>query len=522
MKKIAFFILVLLVLIGFFLGLEIGFAEEYYTVKINSHVRKEPTINSTAIYNLKPGAEVLKLEESKNGKWVKIKTSKGIIGWIAKSNLELSKDEAEENINNTKELVKAKKILYKTLSNVNLKKSPDSTIGTEVNLKQGTVVTLIETKGQWARVLTEDNKEGWVLKSLIRDVTEEELKECTQIKGMSFVCGAKKEEKNKAEEIKSSTNPFVSPKNIQKVPIQIIPEKQEIPKVPDKIDFPPPPPSTIMPKNSEVLKSVPKTQDPVPESWKKLPVKENKEEVPLRLLNSKQEYTEVSNNTIKISPNKTTMIEMSALDINRVYCDGEITDAVFSEEKGVKVKITGNNAFVKFVIKKIGEQEMITQTPVDIFFVCDDYVYSIIALPKRIPSTFVHLENKEKKIKETVSKTKNLPYEKKLIDIIKSIYTNKYDSNYQVFNLNKEYYLFKDIKVILTKIIDIEGEGLRAKVFNLFTDFPSSTQHIEIKEKDFLKKEFSVAPLALSLDKTKLQGKDKAVLIVLEKRISGE
>jgi conjugal transfer pilus assembly protein TraK len=235
----------------------------------------------------------------------------------------------------------------------------------------------------------------------------------------------------------------------------------------------------------------------------------------------KEEKIDVSN-IVYVRPNRTTMVEMSSLDINRVYCDGEITDAVFSEEKGVKVKMVKNNAFVKFVVKKIGDKEVYAENPVDLFFVCNDQVYSLIALPKRIPSAFIYLESKDKKIQEVVDKTKDLPYEKRLLDIIKAIYINKYEPNYQVVKVNKEFHLFKDVKVVLEKVIDIEGEGLRAKVFSLATQFDSSTQYVEIKERNFVRKELTVIPLAISLDKTKLQGKDKATLIILEKRIAGE
>ena len=235
----------------------------------------------------------------------------------------------------------------------------------------------------------------------------------------------------------------------------------------------------------------------------------------------REEKVEVGN-VVYVKPNRATMVEMSSLDINRVYCEGEITDAIFSEEKGVKVKIVKNNAFVKFVVKKIEDKEIPVENPVDIFFVCDNQVYSVIAIPKRIPSAFIYLEAKGKKVQEVVEKVKDLPYERRLLEVIKAIYLGKYEPNYQVVNVNKEFYLFKDVKVVLEKVIDIEGEGLRAKIFRLETNFSGSTQYVEIKEKDFVRKELTSIPLAVSLDKSRLQGKDKATLIILEKRIVGE
>ena len=287
----------------------------------------------------------------------------------------------------------------------------------------------------------------------------------------------------------------------------------------------------LKPLKEEGLCQVEKKEKPKEEPKKELKEKPKEEKVsivpkpmqiePSELLKTNIEKKEV-NNIVYVKPNRVTMVEMSALDINRVYCDGEITDVVFSEEKGVRVKIVKNNAFVKFVVKKIEDQEIPMDKPADLFFVCNEQVYSIIAIPKRIPSTFVYLESKDKKIREVVERVKELPYEKRLLDVIRAVYLGKYEPNFQVVNVNKEFYLFKELKVILEKVIDIEGEGLRAKVFRLETNFSSSSQYIEIKEKDFVRKELTTIPLAVSLDKAKLQGRDKATLIILEKRTGGE
>jgi conjugal transfer pilus assembly protein TraK len=325
-------------------------------------------------------------------------------------------------------------------------------------LKPGTKVIEVEQKKQWIKVKVSDDVVGWVNKKGLKPLKEEGL------------CQVKEKEEPKKEAKKESKEEkvFIVPKPIQPEPV-----KNE-------------------PSNTNIESS-----------------KTNIE---------KKEVT----NVIYVKPNRVVMVEMSSLDINRVYCDGEITDVVFSEEKGVKVKIVKNNAFVKFVMKRIEDQEIPIDKPVDLFFVCDNQVYSLIAIPKRIPSAFIYLESKGKQIQEVVERAKDLPYEKKLLDVIKAVYLEKYEPNYQVVNVNKEFYLFKELKVILEKVIDIEGEGLRAKVFKLETNFNSNTQYIEIKEKDFVRKDLTSFPLAVSLDKAKLQGRDKATLIILEKRIAKE
>jgi len=53
-----------------------------------------------------------------------------------------------------------------------------------------------------------------------------------------------------------------------------------------------------------------------------------------------------------VLPEVTTQTEMSSSDINRIVCQTDIKDVIFSKEKGVSVKISGRDAFVKFLITK--------------------------------------------------------------------------------------------------------------------------------------------------------------------------
>ena len=46
-----------------------------------------------------------------------------------------------------------------------------------------------------------------------------------------------------------------------------------------------------------------------------------------------------------------TMVELSGKEINRIVCPGQMSDLIFSKEKGITGHFSGNNAFIKFTIE---------------------------------------------------------------------------------------------------------------------------------------------------------------------------
>jgi hypothetical protein len=49
-----------------------------------------------------------------------------------------------------------------------------------------------------------------------------------------------------------------------------------------------------------------------------------------------------------------TLVELSDREINRIVCPGQMTDLIFSEEKGLTGHFSGNNAFIKFTAEEVG------------------------------------------------------------------------------------------------------------------------------------------------------------------------
>jgi len=86
-------------------------------------------------------------------------------------------------------------------------------------------------------------------------------------------------------------------------------------------------------------------------------------------------------------PETTTSIVFSNRDVNRIICQaGPIKDVVFSQEKGISVKTSASNAFVKFLMSGDENAGGLTysDTPSEIYVVCgpDNDVYTLIAEPE--------------------------------------------------------------------------------------------------------------------------------------------
>ena len=221
-----------------------------------------------------------------------------------------------------------------------------------------------------------------------------------------------------------------------------------------------------------------------------------------------------------ILPEMTTKVRMSNSDVNRIVCPGNIKDVIFSREKGLTVKIDGHNAFVKFLITKKRNRKTYVTTPSEVYVVCAGDVYSIIAVPKRIPAQTIRLSSgRKKRIKENNLLFSGLAFETRILSLIRSVYTEEIPDSFDVELTDKKYSLFEDIGLTLRRIVTVEGEGLRVKEYiaeMLQNGGRSSAKEIELSEKNFLKTELTVNPIAISIDRMNLKKGDTARVFIVE------
>jgi conjugal transfer pilus assembly protein TraK len=219
---------------------------------------------------------------------------------------------------------------------------------------------------------------------------------------------------------------------------------------------------------------------------------------------------------VTVMPEIAQSVELSSSDVNRITCVSEIKDVIFSKEKGITVKFSGKDAFVKFLTTRKEGQTTYSTVPSELFIVCGENVYSIIAIPRRIPARSVRLSSgRMENVKKNRSLLGSLPFEKKILSVIKSLYTEEIPDSFTVTTLNRKVEMFRDLDLILARVAVIEGEGIQAKEYRALLP-AGGKEKIELSEKDFLRNEISLRPLAISLDRLVLKKGETLRIFVVE------
>jgi conjugal transfer pilus assembly protein TraK len=219
---------------------------------------------------------------------------------------------------------------------------------------------------------------------------------------------------------------------------------------------------------------------------------------------------------VTVMPEVAQPVELSSSDVNRITCQGEIKDVVYSREKGITVKFSGRDAFVKFRTGLKDGKTTYSTTPSEIFVVCGDNVYSLIAVPKRIPARSIRLSpGKTENIRKNRSLFGALPFEKKILLAIRSLYTEEIPESFTVSTPNKRIDLFRDLDLVLARVAVVEGEGIQVKEYR-GTIAGANKDRIELGEKDLLRNEISTDPIAVSLDRLILKKGEILRVFVVE------
>jgi conjugal transfer pilus assembly protein TraK len=232
--------------------------------------------------------------------------------------------------------------------------------------------------------------------------------------------------------------------------------------------------------------------------------------------------TQVPGNTsVQVIQEVPTRVALSNTDINRITCPaGELVkDVVYSSEKGVNVKIEGGNAFVKFLVGKdtITGQKKERVDPVEFYVVCGDSdIFTIISMPKKIPAQHVQLVSRQNQVKKNLSLFKGIPFEKRIIMMCQKVYTNDIPDSFTVRKIGKALAVFKDIDVVLNRVIIAEGEGIRVKEYILSLKESAVSESLELAEKSFLVPELAENPVAVALESHFLKPSTPRRLFILE------
>jgi conjugal transfer pilus assembly protein TraK len=225
-----------------------------------------------------------------------------------------------------------------------------------------------------------------------------------------------------------------------------------------------------------------------------------------------------STNIQTVPPETPSPVIMSNSDVNRVSCGDSIVDALSSEEKGLIIKVVGKDAFLKFKVLKTPEGKIkYSQTPTEVFIVCGDSTYNLVAYPKKVPSKTVHLGSGTKnRIKANQSIFASLPFEKKIMRAIKDVYTEQMPDSYQVTKVNETVGNYKEFSVRHHRSIQIEGEGLTIYEFEL--QLKPGQAEFKLNDKIFVNKKFSSNIVAICPERQILYPGETTRLFIVEQR----
>ncbi|MFY9270799.1 MAG: type-F conjugative transfer system secretin TraK [Candidatus Manganitrophaceae bacterium] len=224
---------------------------------------------------------------------------------------------------------------------------------------------------------------------------------------------------------------------------------------------------------------------------------------------------------ITVLPETTAPVEMSSSDINRVTCPGSIKDVIVSEEKGLIVRSEAKDVFIKFPLSRKGNETVYATAPADMIIICNGEIYNLILIPKRIPPRKVHLvSGPSEKIKTNLSLLGALPFEKKIVDLIKSVYTERIPFSFSKKTMNQKIDLFNELNMTLVQIVWAQGEGLRVKEYRAELADPN-TERLELNRSQFLRKEMSSRPVGITVKPETLKKGDMARILIVEQTGGG-
>ena len=219
---------------------------------------------------------------------------------------------------------------------------------------------------------------------------------------------------------------------------------------------------------------------------------------------------------IVVQPERTTAVDLSATDVNRIICPDVVTDYVFSQEKGMTVSAKGRNLFVKYLTTVLPSgKKQFNRTPNELFITSAGQVYSLITHPRRIPSQTVWLaEPRQGKVKSALERYAGLPEELRVVELVRMAFRGEVDENAVVLHREEWVGVMPGLTGRLNREFRIEGLGLTVKVYTLKN---TSGRPMQLTERIFLTSVISKQPRAIALEKVFLDKDGSGRLFVVER-----
>jgi len=197
-------------------------------------------------------------------------------------------------------------------------------------------------------------------------------------------------------------------------------------------------------------------------------------------------FTIVSLNAAVIinNPHGLIKVYLSKTSVNRIVLPEKILDLAYSKEKGLIVKVVGNQAFLKYKVEKEQKFEQIAGAanpnalkpvgkpvikyiakPSEVYFITKDKTYSFLFIPKNIKPQTIIVNDFGAKAQEVIKYETEDSYIKTLSKITKTILNNQVPFGYKLKTLNKTVYKDKTFTTVLKN--KYEGVLYQAYLFTV-------------------------------------------------------
>ncbi len=209
---------------------------------------------------------------------------------------------------------------------------------------------------------------------------------------------------------------------------------------------------------------------------------------------------------VEVHPEKTVWVELSNSDLNRVVCsNGEITDVLFSQEKGIRVKTAGSDAYIKFMMQTgttPDDRPETVSVPAEFYLVCAGETFSFIGKPEPVPSRTIYLVSERAGIEEGKDSFQSDPFDQAVTRIIRTIFLDVLPPSWNLQRASG----FRRLVVPTSRgTLDLQeiggwhipGIGVTARLFQVQE---IEKREMQVMEKDLLFPEITTNPMAISLE----------------------
>lgn len=205
-----------------------------------------------------------------------------------------------------------------------------------------------------------------------------------------------------------------------------------------------------------------------------------------------------------VTPDVPTAVILSNRDTNRVVCvAGQIDGYRFSEEKGALVDGTGSEAFIKFLIERLGEEQKYVTQRSEFYFQCGGVTYTILSAPSNIAAQTVYLvPGSGAEAKENRLRFKALSEEERAVSMSLDLLKDDVPASFHVRSVNEPYdrYTLNRLDVRLVREVEVVGTIYRAREYLL-----RARSDVVLNERDFLKPTFGTSIYAVTFERLKLK-----------------